>query len=141
MHKTYQKYDLQKLIWLADAYGRNDPGNYRKYVDLNQTVSPEVLEYLKIFNPIAATGTIYEHPFTSVKQVGRVFTTAGVYLWDMRMHEYVKEFHVTLPQAFIDHIHSDERQVFIKKCKKISSFTQANQYYKDTGLPCILVDE
>jgi hypothetical protein len=72
-------------------------------------VPARVIAYLKAGAPYLMSPGIYEHPFESGRQLpGPYALTDGHFWWDQDTWQYVTQYHLTLPQAFIDHVMSPE---------------------------------
>ena len=56
---------------------------------------------------------VYKHPFKDRDLLGPYLYTDGEYYWDRDTWKYVVKYHVTLPQAFIDKVMSEEGTVFL----------------------------
>ena len=86
------------------------------HIDENYVVPEKVIAYLKTTQPHAVCMGIYKHPFKDQDLLGPYWYTDGEYYWDRDAWKYVVKYHVTLPQAFVDKVMSEEGTAFLEKC-------------------------
>ncbi len=85
------------------------------FVQEDYTVPNRVIAYLRTTQPYLMSPGIYTHPFKPEKRLcGPYMYTDGKYYWDRDTWKYVVKYHVTLPQAFIAHVMSEEGMAFIE---------------------------
>lgn len=136
-------YDFKKLkiVYACDEFTKGF-GSVHDYCQKGYRVPGKVLTYLRVVNPCAAAGVIYEHPFIKGKTcTGKTYMTDGKYCWDLDTLEYVLNHDLVLPQDFIDHIMSDYGTEFLNRCTKVRNFKEAWRIYKTKpNQPCLILD-
>lgn len=86
------------------------------HIDESFVVPQKVIAYLQTTQPYLVCMGIYKHPFKEQELAGPYWYTDGEYYWDRDAWKYVIKYHVTLPQAFIDKVMSEEGTAFLEKC-------------------------
>ena len=114
--KTAEKIKVQELL---EEYSdkvclspykelRSGDESIHDHVQPGYSVPEQVIEYLRSAPFYYCCPGIYEHPFKpGTRLLGPNARTDGTFYWDVDLWEYVSEYHVVLPQAFVDHVMSE----------------------------------
>lgn len=86
------------------------------HIDESYAVPEKVIAYLKTTQPHMVCMGVYKHPFKDKDLPGPYWYTDGEYYWDRDAWKYVVKYHLTLPQAFVDKVMSEEGTAFLEKC-------------------------
>ena len=87
------------------------------FVQEGYTVPEKVIAYLQTKKPYIMSPGIYNHPFKEGETLfGPYLYTDGKYAWDRDTWKYVVKYHLTLPEDFIEHVMSEEGNVFLESC-------------------------
>lgn len=113
------------------------------HIDDSFAVPDKVIAYLKTTHPHMVRMGIYKHPFKDAELLGPYWYTDGEYYWDRDAWKYVLKYHVTLPQAFIEKVMSEEGTRFLKKCAESDeSWAKAIRSFKSQpGTLCLMPDD
>ena len=78
-------------------------------------VPTKVIAYLKTTEPYLMSPGVYEHPFKpDMRLLGPYCYTDGHYWWDRDAWKYVVNYHVKLPQKFVDYVMSGDGDDFLE---------------------------
>ena len=112
------------------------------HIDESYVVPEKVIAYLKTTQPHSVCLGIYKHPFKDQELLGPYWYTDGEYYWDRDAWKYVVKYHVTLPQAFVDKVMSEEGTAFLKKCMESDeSWAKSIQSLKSSSNTLCLMPE
>ena len=107
-------------------------------------VPDKVIAYLRTTKPYAVCMGIYDHPFKEgTTLLGPYYYTDDKYYWDRDTWKYVVKYGLELPQAFIDHVMSEEGTKFIEQqIEENESWSDTiKQWKKQKGLLCLMPDD
>lgn len=113
------------------------------HVQDGYTVPDKVIAYLRTTKPFAMSPGIYDHPFKKeVRLLGPYLYTDGKHYWDRDTWKYVINYHVTLPEEFIEYVMSDEGDTFFRGFidESDSWSDRIKQMKKKQGVLCLLPD-
>ena len=107
-------------------------------------VPEKVIAYLRTTKPFLMSPGTYDHLLKEgTRLLGPYLYTDDTYYWDRDTWKYVVKYGLELPQAFIDHVMSEDGTKFIAQQSDANESWSAamKEWKKKKGFLCLLPDD